>query len=417
MRSAPSLAARSVPGRRSSVACGVCALVLLAIAAPVSAGGFVEETISFATRDGLELEGIVSYPKKGAGPFPAMLLVHGSGLHDADVTLDIPPITRGRQKLFRDVARYFSRRGLTVLRYNKRGASFEHESDEPEILRESTFDDLVDDAAEALAALRAHPKADPARLMVYGHSEGSLVAPRLARAHDDVVLVVMVGSVANRLTDILEYQLVDRNVVFLRLAGDENGDDVLTLEELDRLDGQGGLGSIYVLNSATVLYRLAQNPDGSLSVLGFNPDTDVDGDGALGIENEVIPALKKQLEVYLAGVRAGQQGNYQRSTLGLSNLPGIQKVKAHILFAQGELDVQTPLSETLALVEKLERKRRENFDTLFFPKLGHSLSPPRDFFKGDGGLTVLDNPTLDSMKKSVRKKILKRVKAALADLP
>ncbi len=404
-------------GRAVGAACGACALLLLALAAPVAAGGFVEETVSFATRDGLVLEGVVSYPKKGAGPFPAMLLVHGSGLHDADVTLDIPAVTRGRQKLFRDIARYFSRRGLTVLRYNKRGASFEHESDEPEILRASTFDDLVDDAAEALAALRAHPKADPARLMVYGHSEGSLVAPRLARAHDDVVLIVMVGSVANKLSDILEYQLVDRNVVFLRLAGDENGDDVLTLEELDRLDGNGGLGSIYVLNSSTVLYRLAQNPDGSLSVLGFKPETDANGDGALDIENEVIPALKKQLEDYLAGVRAGQQGNYARSTLGLSNLPGIRKVKARILFAQGELDVQTPLSETLVLVEKLERRGRENFDTLFFPRLGHSLSPPRDFFKEDGGLTVLDNPTLDSMKKGVRKKILKRVKAALADLP
>jgi hypothetical protein len=92
----------------------------------------------------------------------------------------------------------------------------------------------------------------------------------------------------------------------------------------------------------------------------------------------------------------------------------ISKVRTPILFCQGELDFQTPLTETLDLIEVLESKGRD-YEALLFPKLGHSLSKPNDFFKEDGGLTILDNPTLNAMKRPTMRKILKRVKALLPE--
>ena len=50
---------------------------------------------------------------KGAGPFPAVVLVQGSGPHDRDETI-------GPHEPFRDLAWGLASRGIAVLRYDKR---------------------------------------------------------------------------------------------------------------------------------------------------------------------------------------------------------------------------------------------------------------------------------------------------------
>lgn len=393
------------------------AIAVLTAATAASAGGFVEERISFPTHDGLVLEGIVSYPKAGDGPFPAMVLIHGSGLHDADVTIDVPDwdFTRGEQRLFRGLARFFSRRGMVVLRYNKRGASFAHESDQPFLLLSSTLDDLVRDAESALRALASHPLADPGRLVLYGHSEGSMVAPRVAlRAGGDVELVVLVGSVASAFEDILYFQGVEIFRLFLELAGDADGDGTVTLEELDRLDGDFGRGSFWVGSLAPVIYALERQPDDTFAVTGVNSTIDTDGDGRLHIADEIVPELRRLHRDTVGRWRSGEAaGSYGQSLMKATPTRKlIARVRTPILFCQGELDVQTPLAETLDLIGVLESNGRD-YEALLFAKLGHSLSKPNDFFKDDGGLTLLDNPTLNAMKKQTMRKILKRVKELL----
>jgi uncharacterized protein len=58
------------------------------------------------------LPGTLSLPK-GDGPFPAVILVHGSGPLDRDETI-------GPNKPFRDLAHGLASRGIAVLRYEKR---------------------------------------------------------------------------------------------------------------------------------------------------------------------------------------------------------------------------------------------------------------------------------------------------------
>jgi pimeloyl-ACP methyl ester carboxylesterase len=398
---------------KSRVLSLLAAIAVLPPAPAALAAGFEEEVVTFPTHDGLMLEGIVSYPKNGDGPFPAIVLIHGSGLHDADLTIDIPDynLTNGEQRLFRKLARFFSRRGMAVLRYNKRGGSFEHENDQPDLLIDSTLEDLVRDAESAYQALASHPMADPGRMAVYGHSEGSIVAPRVARRADSVRLVVLVGSVSSEFAHVLRFQSFEIYRIFLELAADANGDGFVTLEELDRLDSNFGLGSFWVGNLAPVLFTLA-----GTTVVGINPDTDSDGDGRLHIADEILPVLEgifqDNLDAWRSGAAAGRYG--QSLFRARPNRKLISKVRTPILFCQGELDFQTPLTETLDLIEVLESKSRD-YEALLFPKLGHSLSKPNDFFKEDGGLTILDNPTLNAMKRPTMRKILKRVKALLAE--
>jgi dienelactone hydrolase len=392
------------------------AWIVLALAPGARAVRIREELVSFETHDGLILEGILSFPRNAPGPFPGMLLIAGSGVHDADVTLDEPVLrgTRGEQKLFRSLGRYLSRKGFAVLRCNKRGATFDHVADQPGILEASTFDDLVEDALEAFDTLASHPRVAAHPLVVYGISEGALIAPRLARRESRVDLVVLVGSAARKGTQILQYQLVERPVHFYHRAADQDRDAALTMEELDRLDGNHGLGSYYVYYWADYLYESVAHSDGTIEVTGLNQTTDGNGDQRLDIETENRPAIQRDADVYVSQGRSGLLGRYFQTLINAQPLLSfIHRVDAPILFAQGELDVQAPVEETLALIDKLERKGRENWDAIFFPKLGHSLSKPNDFITDDGGLTVLDNPTVNAMKKKTMRKLHRRIVANL----
>lgn len=391
-------------------------MMFAAIAELGSAAAITEEIVTFGTHDGLEIQCIISYPDQPDGRFPAMLLISGSGLHDADVTVDEPTlaITEGPQVLFRPLARQFSRAGWAVMRCNKRGASFGHRDDLPHLLTEASFDDLVEDARNALHKLHAHLRTRANPLVVFGHSEGAVIASRLALDTPEIDLLVMAGSIARSAGDLLEYQLVDRNLSFLRQAADADRDGALTLAEMRALDGDFGLGSIYVFNSASVLYQRSSSPENGRTILGFNPATDLDGDGRLQIDAEIEPALRRDSERFRTLAANGDLGRYWQSSLEAeAPISYIHRIEVPILFVHGELDAQAPLDEPLALMARLESRGRTSYDLLVIPQAGHSLSVPNNFFRGDEGLSMLDNLTLNVPPPAVRKRLLKRIEAIL----
>jgi pimeloyl-ACP methyl ester carboxylesterase len=300
-----------------------------------------------------------------------------------------------------------------VFRYNKRGASFNHANDNLALLLEADHRDLLEDARNALQALMTHPRTAATNLTVVGNSEGVLLALQLGVQHREIDLLVLIGSPAFGFLKSARYQNVDRSVEFAHRAGDENEDGHLTLEELDRIDGKNGRGSFHVLTIQDLLFEFEEQPDGSRQVLGFAAEVDVDGDGRVDIDGELKPALRAVMKRDFARWRSGALGRYFQSFL--ENKPPIRyvhRVHGKILFAQGELDIVTHISETLALIEKLDRHDRP-WDAILFPKLGHTLSKSRDYYKQDGGLTVLDNPTQNAPKKKIRLQIIRRAKEML----
>jgi len=116
----------------------------------------------------LLLSGTITVPV-GSGPFPAVVLVHGSGANDRDETV-------GPNKLFKDLAEGLSTRGVIVLRYDKR--TFQYGSKLTNSL--SIDDEVVYDAMSAVQVLRARHDVDTSRIYVIGHSLGGLLAPEIA---------------------------------------------------------------------------------------------------------------------------------------------------------------------------------------------------------------------------------------------
>lgn len=150
-----------------------------------------EQTISFESGL-LRLEGTLCTAGSGRGG-PAALLVTGSGPLDRDSNMK-----RQRLTVTADFARHLAHHGVTTLRYDKRGVG-NSEGD----YHAAGFHDNVTDATAALAALRRH--AEPSTAFAIGHSEGALVATRLAALGLVDGAVLLAGS-ARSGRDILLHQ-------------------------------------------------------------------------------------------------------------------------------------------------------------------------------------------------------------------
>ena len=118
-----------------------------------------------------ELPGVLTVPK-GEGPFPAVVLVHGSGASDKDETV-------GNLKPFRDLAEGLAEQGIAVYRFDKRTYIYGTElmSNRQMTLEEES----IEDAVNAVQLLAEQAKIDPDRIFVLGHSLGGNAIPAIAR--------------------------------------------------------------------------------------------------------------------------------------------------------------------------------------------------------------------------------------------
>lgn len=157
---------------------------------------YVVETVSFpGGADDVELAGELTLPA-GDGPFPALVLISGSGPQDRNEEL------MGHRP-FLVLSDHLTRSGYAVLRYDDRGFS-ESTGD----YASATTRDFADDAAAALAYLKADARIDAARTAYVGHSEGGLVAPMATQVEPAAALVLLAGP-AVPLSDVLLRQTAD----------------------------------------------------------------------------------------------------------------------------------------------------------------------------------------------------------------
>ena len=118
-----------------------------------------------------ELPGILTVPK-GDGPFPAVVLIHGSGSSDKDEAV-------GGLKPFRDLAEGLAEKGVAVYRFDKR--SYVYGMEMVGNRQMTLMDESIDDAVNAVQLLAAQEKIDPDRIFVLGHSLGGYAIPAIAR--------------------------------------------------------------------------------------------------------------------------------------------------------------------------------------------------------------------------------------------
>jgi dienelactone hydrolase len=140
-----------------------------------------------------QLPGTLTMPK-GDGPFPAVVLVHGSGAHDRDETI-------GQAKPLRDLAWGLATKGVAVVRYEKRTKV--HGVKVGNVPDFSVKEETIDDALLAAALLRKTPGVEPKRVFIVGHSLGAMMAPRMALADKQLAGIVLMAAPSRTLVELI----------------------------------------------------------------------------------------------------------------------------------------------------------------------------------------------------------------------
>lgn len=155
---------------------------------------YTDQPVTFpSTAPGVTLAGTLSRPP-GPGPFPAVVLIAGSGPNNRDEDVL-------GHKVFLVLGDALARRGIAVLRYDKRGIG-QSTGD----YTRATVSDFADDADAAASYLARQPRIDAKRLGLLGHSEGGLIAPMVANRRSDIAFVVLLAAPALRGDRLLERQ-------------------------------------------------------------------------------------------------------------------------------------------------------------------------------------------------------------------
>ncbi len=129
---------------------------------------------------GVRLTGTLTLPR-GKGPFPAVLLLTGSGQQDRDETV-------AGHKPFMVLADHLTRQGIAVLRVDDRGMGG---STGP--VEFATSEDFAGDALAGVEFLSK--RRDIARRIgLVGHSEGGVIAPLVATRSKDVAFLVLLAA-------------------------------------------------------------------------------------------------------------------------------------------------------------------------------------------------------------------------------
>ena len=160
-----------------------------------------QEPIILGQNTRFPLKGLLTLPD-GHGPFPAVVLVHGSGSSNMDEKV-------GKLTPFKDIALGLAQRGIASVRYDKRsyahGLKMVLDKGHPITVREET----IDDALLAARLLRSDSRIDSSRIFLLGHSMGAMLAPRIECSGGDFAGLILLAGTPRRLEEVLLEQTAE----------------------------------------------------------------------------------------------------------------------------------------------------------------------------------------------------------------
>lgn len=288
---------------------------------------YKEEEVTFSNDQAhVSLSGTLTLPQ-GPGPFPVAVLLSGSGPHDRDETIE-------GHRPFLVLADHLTRKGIAVLRFDKRGVGKSTGNYD-----EATTQDFAADAQAAVAYLKTRKDFDPKRIGLIGHSEGGLLAPIVASRSTDIAWVVLLAAPALKGEDILLLQ----SELIMKVAGIDEEQITRTLD----------------FNKQT--YALArQEKDPAAFETKLSDLVQSTGMGAL------VPPATLQAQVRTMA------SPWFREILDYDPVPALQKTLCPLLALTGQKDLQVPPVENLSRIKKtLEDAGNKDFLTTELPGLNH----------------------------------------------
>lgn len=275
-----------------------------------------EQEVRFES-EGVTLAGTLTLPR-GAGPWPAAVLITGSGAQDRNE--DTPGPGGLKLGIFRAIADTLTRRGVAVLRYDDRGVGGSGGS-----LATAGLSDLVADVRAAVRYLRGRPEIDAARIALIGHSEGGIIAPIVAAQDSGLAGIVLMAGTATPLDSVLVEQAV--------AAAREAGGDSASLAE-----------------SRQLVERMSR---------AVREGEDIES-------LDLPPALEQMA-----------RSKWLREHVEHDPLATIRQVRVPVLIVNGGQDVQVAPEHARRLGTALSEAGHPDFEVKIFPRLNHLFAVSR----------------------------------------
>ncbi len=290
------------------------------------------------TGAGLTLAGTLTTPPSG-GPFPAVVLITGSGPQDRDETVF-------GHKPFLVLADALTRRGIAVLRVDDRGTGASTGT-----FAGATDDDFVGDALAGVAFLKGRAGIDPRAIGLIGHSEGGIVAPKAAARSGDVAFIVLLEAPGVPLRRIIEEQ------------------STLILQA-------GGADAAAVAKAAETQRRcfaaLDRNPDDAKARAAIVEVLRSDAPDRGSMSDEQTQAL----DAAFAREAAQMTSPWMRGLLDYDPATALERVHCPVLAVGGAKDLQVPAEENLgAIAAALRAGGNHDVTIRTLPGLNHLLQP------------------------------------------
>jgi pimeloyl-ACP methyl ester carboxylesterase len=294
---------------------------------PVKPYPYKEEEIAFPNgKAKISLAGTLTLPR-APGPFPAAVLLSDSGPHDRDESIV-------GHRPFLVLADHLTRKGIAVLRFDKRGIG---KSTGDYV--NATTEDFAGDAEAALAYLKTRKEIDPKRTGLIGHGEGGMIAPLVAAHSSDVAWIVLLAGPGLNGEDTLLLQ----SELILKTAGVDDEQIAKTRE----------------FNKQT--YALVRQEKDTATLQAKLRDL-VENSGM----SASLPPVALQSQVRL------MVSPWFRFSLDYDPVPTLQKTMCPVLALNGEKDLQVAPKENLAKIQKaLQDGGNKDFQTAELPGLNH----------------------------------------------
>jgi uncharacterized protein len=294
---------------------------------PVKPYPYLEEEVTFPNaRAGISLAGTLTLPT-GSGTFPAAVLICGSGPHDRDESL-------AGHRPFLVLADFLTRKGVAVLRYDKRGNGKSSGSYD-----QATSEDFASDVRAAIAYLKSRKEIDGMKIGLIGHSEGGMLAPMVAAHSSDVRWIVLLAGPGVK------------------------GEDIL-LEQSQLISRAAGLGESQIARSLDFdrkAYALVRQEKDS-TALESKLNAIVQSSDLAG--STPAPALKAQIQMMTSP--------WFRFFLDYDPLPALQATRCPVLALNGEKDLQVAPKDNLPAIRKaLESSGNKDFQVAELQGLNH----------------------------------------------
>jgi pimeloyl-ACP methyl ester carboxylesterase len=310
---------------------------------PVKPYPYIEEEVSYENAAAkIKLAGTLTKPQ-GKGPFPAVLLITGSGPQNRNEELM-------GHKPFLVLADYLTRRGIAVLRVDDRGVG-----QSTGAFGDATWHDFVQDALASVAYLKSRKDIDLKRIGLIGHSEGGLIAPAAAVQSKDVVFIVMLAGPGAGGADVLVRQM-DQMAL--------NGGASLEVRQMVR-DFNTRILAIATTarDDATALAEMEAALEDQLQVVNDS--------------QSLSPNQKNLLFTMVSPAAARTQFRnllrpWMRAFLSFDPLPALRQVKCPVLAINGELDQQVFVDQNVPFIEAaLKEGGNKDFTVQVLPGLNH----------------------------------------------